>query len=101
MTQFFALSCGSARTSKVVLTSIIAVFWLILVSVPLSATALAATASFVKTDATTMGSWIGAYGADGYFVSRIPTPRSLATPRSPSAGKPTGHGRLPRLLCLP
>ena len=37
---------------------------------PLSAPALAATASFVKTDATTMGGWIGAYGADGYFVSQ-------------------------------
>ena len=70
MTHFFALSSGSARMRKVTLAFIIAVSWLILVMAPLSATAVAATASFVKTDATTMGSWIGAYGADGYFVSQ-------------------------------
>ena len=70
MTQFFALSFGSAHMRKVTFATIIAVSWVILVIAPLSAPALAATASFMKTDATTMGSWIGAYGADGYFVSQ-------------------------------
>jgi len=42
----------------------------ILIVALLSAPALAATAGFVKTDTTTMGGWIGAYGADGYFVSQ-------------------------------
>ena len=49
--------------------SIIKASWAILVLSPLSATALAAT-GFVKTDTTTEGSWIGAYGAYGYFVSQ-------------------------------
>jgi hypothetical protein len=56
--------------TKAVLTSSIAVFWVILVMAPLSAPALAATAGFVRTDTTTMGGWIGSYGADGYFVSQ-------------------------------
>ncbi len=70
MTQFFALSSGSAHMRKVTFATIIAVSWVILVMAPLSAPALAATASFMQTDATTMGGWIGAYGADGYFVSQ-------------------------------
>ena len=55
---------------KAALTSILTVFLAILIVALLSAPALAATAGFVKTDATTMGGWIGAYGADGYFVSQ-------------------------------
>ena len=55
---------------KAALTSILTVFLAILIVALLSAPALAATAGFVKTDTTTMGSWIGAYGADGYFVSQ-------------------------------
>jgi hypothetical protein len=53
------------------LASIIAVLWISLLSAPLSTTASAAnSASFVKLDASTMGSWIGIYGADGYYVSQ-------------------------------
>ena len=55
---------------KAALTSILTVFLAILIVALLLAPALAATAGFVKTDTTTMGSWIGAYGADGYFVSQ-------------------------------
>jgi hypothetical protein len=31
-----------------------------------------ATASFVKADTSTQGDWVGAYGADGYYVSQDP-----------------------------
>jgi len=55
---------------KAALATIIAISWVILISVVQSATAWAATASFVKTDPATMGTWIGAYGADGYVVSQ-------------------------------
>ena len=55
---------------KAALTSILTVFLAILIVALLSAPALAATAGFVKTDTTTMGGWIGAYGTDGYFVSQ-------------------------------
>ncbi|MGA7656197.1 MAG: hypothetical protein WCA96_05375, partial [Methylocella sp.] len=55
---------------KAALTSILTVFLAILIVALLSVPALAATAGFVKTDTTTMGGWIGAYGADGYFVSQ-------------------------------
>src|SRR5262249_33878672 len=33
-------------------------------------------ASFVKADTTTQGSWIGTYGADGYYVSQDPNVRT-------------------------
>ena len=55
---------------KAAFVSIVAASWVILSAAPLSATALAATAGFAKTDTTTEGSWVGAYGADGYFVSQ-------------------------------
>ena len=67
--QFIALSSGSACMRKVALASLIAISWGILAG-PLSTTAFAATATFVKRDTATMGSWIGVYGADGYFVSQ-------------------------------
>ena len=74
---------------KAALVSIIVVSWAILVLAPLSATALAATASFIKTDTAMEGSWVGTYGVDGYLVSQ-----SLPTLRSPSVDNPTGRGRL-------
>ncbi len=55
---------------KAALTSILTVFLAILIVALLSAPALAATAGFVKTDTTTMGTWLSVYGADGYFVSQ-------------------------------
>ena len=56
---------------KAMLASIIAIAWISLIPALLSTAASAAnSASFVKTDSTTMGSWIGVYGANGYFVSQ-------------------------------
>jgi hypothetical protein len=56
---------------KAMLVSIIAIAWISLIPALLSTAASAAnSASFVKTDSTTMGSSIGVYGANGYFVSQ-------------------------------
>ena len=55
MTCFFAPAYGSARVRKLASTSILAVYWGIIVVGPLSAPALAETAVFVKTDSATQG----------------------------------------------
>jgi hypothetical protein len=55
---------------KAALATLSVISWVILVVAPLSATAVAATARFVKTDTATRGCSIGAYRADGYFVSQ-------------------------------
>jgi hypothetical protein len=49
----------------------VAISWISLISTLLSITAAAAhSAVFLKADTTTAGSWIGAYGIDGYIVSQ-------------------------------
>jgi hypothetical protein len=56
---------------KAMLALIIAIAWISLIPALLSTAASAAnSASFVKTDSSTMGSWVGVYGANGDFVSQ-------------------------------
>ena len=55
---------------KVSLATIIAVAWLILYVLLLSATALAATAGFVKKTPPQWAFAIGAYGDDGFVASQ-------------------------------
>ncbi len=51
--------------------AIFAMIWIMLAaSLMASSAASASSASFIKTDSTTMGSWSGIYGSDGYFVSQ-------------------------------
>jgi hypothetical protein len=54
-----------------------AIVWVSLVAIP-SASAFAASASFVKVDTSTSGNWIGSYGADGYNVSQDATVKTPA-----------------------
>ncbi len=86
MGHFSGLPYSLGHTRKAALASIIAISWGILVAALPSATAWAATADFVKTDATTEGSWVGAYGADGYLVSQD------ANYKLPSYAQITGSG---------
>jgi hypothetical protein len=79
-----------ALMRKAALISIIVTSWAIFVLSSLSAAALAATASFTKTDTAMEGGWVGTYGADGYLVSQD----ANIMRRSSSADNPTGHGQL-------
>jgi hypothetical protein len=49
--------------------SIITMTWICLNAIPLASALAANSASFVKVDTSTVGNWIGTYGADGYNVS--------------------------------
>ena len=87
---------------KAALVLMIPLAWISLVPALLSTTALATnSASFVKTDIATMGSWIGVYGANGYVVSQDGTIKNPSMPRSHFPAKPTGHGRLPQIIYPP
>lgn len=84
------------------LVSIIAIAWISLIPALLSTAASAAnSASFVKTESTTMGSSIGVYGANGYFVSQDGTIKNPSYAKVVFSEMPTGHGRLPQIICLP
>lgn len=59
-----------ASLSNLVLVSIIVISSLLLSALPFPASALAASASFVRLDSTTAGNWVSNYGVDGYSVSQ-------------------------------
>ncbi|WGJ15392.1 hypothetical protein QEV83_03670 [Methylocapsa sp. D3K7] len=57
---------------------IIAFTWIGLIAIPSTSAMAANSASFVKVDASTVGNWIGHYGADGYNVSQDTTVKTPA-----------------------
>jgi len=81
--------------------TIIAVSWVILVMAPLISPGMAATCEFHENRRHHDGQWIGAYGPTAYFVSQDSNTKLPGYATVTFSGQPTGHGRLPRLLCLP